>query len=1112
MNRLFRLPLPISMPMILVLVWFTGDYRTAGASEVLEIFGNNPGWTWCYVNGMSPDGGTIVGVFDVNDQHGSFVWTDSTGAVLLPGSIGSGGALGTTDSMRTIVGSELWNGAVGWTPEEGYFAYGGGMGSEARVISGDGRIAAGCFYVGTDTLNNPLWVPCRWKDRGPTEFLRPVEDPPAGTLAGYGSRVYAISTDGSTIVGEVGAATYGYPFKWTESTRMVFLASYGLARGVSKTGKFIVGAFSGMAGVYTDSTGWVPLPGGNGALPSGVSSDGAVIVSAASLWLRDPVTREYEHHGLETYVRNVLGVELPAGYHFSAQLPALSDDGRYVAGNIYRSPDGGLLASHLGYRLDLQPMHIITPDSMQLFVSGRVNLDDGENLFAAWPDTIRWTSHDVDQVDIWYSTDNGASWDTVVTALDTPTPPTIHEYPWYVPVDLLSRKCRIRIEAIAGAAVADTSEVFRIKGYDLTRLDPIEPGDPAYVAPGDSVYVAWDWDKDRWGFGNDYAAVWPPTWWTRFDYNGDDPLTLQPYPHNFFPGFAEVFECDYPDWPAFVDAFSTPACYLDVSRARYSYRALCVWFGNLTPNCWVGSCVGIAASNALAFSYRDAFTARYPSYPAFSDPIQISAPTAGGIPVISELFAKQYGSECLTARFYKKDISVNETLEEMLRMLQDDVVDIKVLTFRFGFGRSGWHAVNLFKVRQDPADQSIFRVSIWDNEHPDDGYPNATAPMILDTNANSGMGAWYHDNYPTCDGSRGLLLDIPARMYLDYATLPNSLGSGSPKADGEFVDIRFGGLADVLITDNAGHTAGYFDGLLVEDIPSVLPLISIAGSIAPPYGFRLPAGNYSVNVSAMTMDHVTVSVDAGEQLFLYSRLDAAAGQTDVLDYAGSFTVANPDAETKTYSLVSNVHGSSEEHTAIIGDLNMVPNGSVSLATPGEGLVRLTTNGNAVSFDLALDYSSASRHDRFATHALTLPADASHTYVPDWDNLATADLTILVDLGNDGTVDDTLRVANGISGVPDDLPLPLPLPTGLGQNHPNPFNGSTVIEYALVRESHVTLKVYGVDGALVATLVDGMKGPGLHSVEFDSGDLPSGVYFCRMEAGGVVQTRKMVLVK
>lgn len=83
---------------------------------------------------------------------------------------------------------------------------------------------------------------------------------------------------------------------------------------------------------------------------------------------------------------------------------------------------------------------------------------------------------------------------------------------------------------------------------------------------------------------------------------------------------------------------------------------------------------------------------------------------------------------------------------------------------------------------------------------------------------------------------------------------------------------------------------------------------------------------------------------------------------------------------------------------------------------------------------------------------------------------------------------------------------------LNQNYPNPFNPTTTIGFAVHGSEFVVLSVYNVLGQLVKTLVDSRQMPGEHSVVFDGEGLASGVYFYRLVSGGLIQAKKMILLK
>ncbi len=83
---------------------------------------------------------------------------------------------------------------------------------------------------------------------------------------------------------------------------------------------------------------------------------------------------------------------------------------------------------------------------------------------------------------------------------------------------------------------------------------------------------------------------------------------------------------------------------------------------------------------------------------------------------------------------------------------------------------------------------------------------------------------------------------------------------------------------------------------------------------------------------------------------------------------------------------------------------------------------------------------------------------------------------------------------------------------LEQNYPNPFNPETSIAFHLIEAGHVELNVFDITGREVATVVSRRLPAGEHSVMFEGGNLPSGVYIYRLEAGSFSDQKKMVLMR
>ena len=83
---------------------------------------------------------------------------------------------------------------------------------------------------------------------------------------------------------------------------------------------------------------------------------------------------------------------------------------------------------------------------------------------------------------------------------------------------------------------------------------------------------------------------------------------------------------------------------------------------------------------------------------------------------------------------------------------------------------------------------------------------------------------------------------------------------------------------------------------------------------------------------------------------------------------------------------------------------------------------------------------------------------------------------------------------------------------LGTAAPNPFNPVTRISYYLPVEQDVRLAVYDATGRVVGVLVSGVQPAGEHVVEWNARGIASGIYFCRLSAGGFIVTKKIVLLR
>ncbi len=99
-----------------------------------------------------------------------------------------------------------------------------------------------------------------------------------------------------------------------------------------------------------------------------------------------------------------------------------------------------------------------------------------------------------------------------------------------------------------------------------------------------------------------------------------------------------------------------------------------------------------------------------------------------------------------------------------------------------------------------------------------------------------------------------------------------------------------------------------------------------------------------------------------------------------------------------------------------------------------------------------------------------------------------------------------------TGIMPDKGANIPKSFILYGNYPNPFNASTTIKYGLPKAENVRIEIYDLLGRRIRTLANEIRQEGTHEITFNADELKSGVYFYRFQAGNVVETKRMVLLK
>jgi hypothetical protein len=107
----------------------------------------------------------------------------------------------------------------------------------------------------------------------------------------------------------------------------------------------------------------------------------------------------------------------------------------------------------------------------------------------------------------------------------------------------------------------------------------------------------------------------------------------------------------------------------------------------------------------------------------------------------------------------------------------------------------------------------------------------------------------------------------------------------------------------------------------------------------------------------------------------------------------------------------------------------------------------------------------------------------------------------------------LKTTNGgVTFIEEEEIDEIPTTYLLTQNYPNPFNPTTKIKYSIPQSSNVLIKVFDILGNEIETLVDEEKSTGTYEITWYPENLPSGIYFYKLQAGNYIETKKMVLIK
>ena len=725
-----------------------------------------------------------------------------------------------------------------------------------------------------------------------------------------------------------------------------------------------------------------------------------------------------------------------------------------------------------------------------------------ETVLAGEPYDITWESTGVNSLLIEVSIDSGQTYQTIATNVQA----SEKRYTWTVEDDILSAKCKIKITNTDDPTKSAKSGLFRIKPYILTRFKP----------NGD--YEAFDPTIHGWLFPNSKTVMWPQSWWNQFDYeNGFDPNTAQHYPDDWYGVPIRARSTNFPDWPLFVRAFGIDPCYKNLSIPTYSPAAVLYWKTKKLRD-FIGSCFGFSVSSLLAFDFPTAFKAYFPELGNFTNVSELQ-PSDYNRRVINQLYLYQYGTAAKLYDHQHEKATVSQTLQDLKTMFRSGIRNDHTLVLSKYGGGYGSHSVVPYALKKIP-NSNLFHIFVYDSNCPYGNCEGGTAPIVIADSANN---AWIYppNGFGGGISGTGLYLDAPVNTFLNRPIMPLSATiedlksaslNGMETIEQSYIQIMNTTDASITITDFISDSIGIHDTVMFNTMADGSPIVPKTGTSELPIGYFLPSGNYSIRINSFPDSLVTLTVFDSSNIFNYWRSDATNFQSDQISYNNGLDVGNPDVQLKTMNLEAIVRVDSSERYFQVLNCATLQSDSLRIMTPDNSQLKFVNFGSQKTYDLKITLAGRIESGMFSHSSIIVPANSSHYIVPNWGDLQNQPVKIYQDIGNIGTISDTIVVENQYTGIGEQLTSEIPCEFKLEQNYPNPFNPATIINFSVPKISLVTIKVYDVLGNEVATLVNEEKIQGVYSVTFDASHLSSGVYFYKINSGNYSEVKKMAFIK
>jgi len=538
-------------------------------------------------------------------------------------------------------------------------------------------------------------------------------------------------------------------------------------------------------------------------------------------------------------------------------------------------------------------------------------------------------------------------------------------------------------------------------------------------------------NRDGWNFSNSSTYVWPSTWWQQFNYN-TSPYSTSSVWLNYT---SNVTSDKFPNWDLYVDAYGETQCYTVTNGIKaFSPNAVSRW--NSIKTTWGGSCYGFALTS-LMFYNKIIPLSQYSTTATILNSVPINNDTRK---LINKYFLYQMGRERQT---YFSSMYRTTTPLQTLQKLQTELVsNTKLMLFIFNYTaisatqdqlRDG-HAIVPYKVVQNPLNTLEYFIYVYDSNYPNDNN------IYVTVNVNTGNWKYYNGYY---NGYKYLLCSEPVETIV--ATKP--LLKRGENDNSNLTEI-YSSTKNRFEIKTATGFMNYYKGKTTIDNIDGFPIYSMNQGDSVPVGYWLNDSIFSIGVENLVNEENSISIVKDSVIFVYSHPESQTATNDSLQISNnSLIVRNITNNAIDFNI--DAFDTQDSIWVAIRNCNLQSSDSVTIVRTSEQSITIENQSNATVYDLEI-ISLGNENYTLSHQRVNLPSYTTH--IIDYKQIDNK-IFVFEDQNNDNTVNDTLFIANKLTGINNQLV------TISAEIYPNPNFGifTLTINDNQFRYADVTIK-------------------------------------------------------